>query len=354
MSSIARMTAVVLVASWAGAFPASAAAQIASVVRPPTVARAPRVVAPPSDTAQVRHPTTQLTGLTAWVDSAVTANDSGTASGVGRRESGVGTSVPNAAPARHVTAVRSASSTSARFQNGGRAPDTASLLPAIVLVGVLALGAGVGLGLRAFRVVGVALIGVAGVTYGVGLWTQRAAREALAAAVDGARVERRAEAEALRATASGGDVSNNIAMGAPVARLVMPTIGEDDVVLEGVDPYELNGGPGHLPGSALPGETGNAVISAHRDRHFRHLDRLQVGDTVLTYVDGQESVWRVATRQVVSAATPALFSTAAATLTLTTCWPVRDLGPAPDRLIVSAIQVTRHRIKGLLNSGVPE
>ena len=353
MSSIARMTAVVLVASWAGAFRTTAAAQIASVVRPPTVARAPRVVAPLSDTAQVRHPTTQLTDLTAWVDSAVTAQ-SGTASGVGSRESGVGNAAPNAAPVRHATSASPVRGASARFQNGARAPDTASLLPAIVLVGVVALGAGVALGLRALRVVGVALIGVAGVTYGVGLWTQHVAREALAAAEDGARVERRAESEALRATASGGDVSNNIAMGAPVARLVMPTIGEDDVVLEGVDPYDLNGGPGHLPGSALPGETGNAVISAHRDRHFRHLDRLQVGDTVLTYVDGQESIWRVATRQVVSAATPALFSTAAATLTLTTCWPVRDLGPAPDRLIVSAIQVTRHRIKGLLNSGVPE
>jgi sortase (surface protein transpeptidase) len=33
---------------------------------------------------------------------------------------------------------------------------------------------------------------------------------------------------------------------------------------------------------------------------------------------------------------PALFHTRDATLTLTTCWPIRYLGPAPDRLIITA------------------
>jgi sortase (surface protein transpeptidase) len=33
---------------------------------------------------------------------------------------------------------------------------------------------------------------------------------------------------------------------------------------------------------------------------------------------------------------PALFRTRDATLTLTTCWPIRYLGPAPDRLIITA------------------
>jgi sortase A len=123
----------------------------------------------------------------------------------------------------------------------------------------------------------------------------------------------------------------------------MPTLGEDDIVLEGVGAYELNGGPGHLPGTPLPGEAGNSVISAHRDRHFRNLDRLAVGDTVLTTVNGVESVWRVASRRVVPAATPALVPTASATLTLTTCWPIRPLGPAPDRLIVSATRIGTRR-----------
>jgi sortase A len=201
------------------------------------------------------------------------------------------------------------------------------------------------------------LLVFAGVSYAVGSWMQHDAREAWASAAAATRTERQAEAttsSVASGSIAGTASSNNPAAGAPVARLVMPTLGEDDIVLEGIGAYELNGGPGHLPGTPLPGEAGNSIIAGHRDRHFRHLDRLQVGDTVLTTVDGVESVWRVASRRVVPAAAPALFKTTEARLTLTTCWPVRPLGPAPDRLIVSAIQVTRHRIKGLLNSGVPE
>jgi sortase A len=209
---------------------------------------------------------------------------------------------------------------------------------------------------RVLSVVGLALLVIAGASYGVGAWMQYDARQAWLAASAAQRTERQSESVASVAT---GEIartasSTNTSAGTPVARLVMPTLGEDDIVLEGVGAYELNGGPGHLPGTPLPGEAGNSVIAAHRDRHFRNLDRLAVGDTVLTTVNGVESVWRVASRRVVPAATPALVPTAAATLTLTTCWPIRPLGPAPDRLIVSAIQVTRHRIKGLLNSGVPE
>ena len=46
--------------------------------------------------------------------------------------------------------------------------------------------------------------------------------------------------------------------GVPVAHLVIPRLGVDEIVLEGVDADVLNAGPGHLPGSAFPGERGNA------------------------------------------------------------------------------------------------
>jgi sortase A len=196
---------------------------------------------------------------------------------------------------------------------------------------------------RVLTGVGVALLVAVGVAYGIGMWVQHEARAAWDAGAVGARVEQQAESDAA-ATLAGAGVSN-LTLGQPVARLVMPSLGEDDIVFEGVDAVQLNGGPGHLPGSPLPGEAGNAVISAHRDRHFRHLDRLQVGDTVLTDVGGVESVWRVVARRVVPASAPALFATTDATLTLTTCWPVRALGPAPDRLIVRATRVSR-RVMG--------
>jgi LPXTG-site transpeptidase (sortase) family protein len=138
-----------------------------------------------------------------------------------------------------------------------------------------------------------------------------------------------------RADAVHSGLSGKLVAGAPVARVIAPKIGLDAIVLEGVSDLELNGGPGHFPGSALPGDPGNAVISAHRDRHFNHLDGLQVGDTVVTETDTRRTTWVVANRRVIDKNAPALFRTSDATLTLTTCWPMRYVGSAPDRLIVT-------------------
>ena len=128
--------------------------------------------------------------------------------------------------------------------------------------------------------------------------------------------------------------------GAPVARLLIPRIGLDEVVVEGVEDRWLNAGPGHLPGTPLPGDTGNAVISAHRDRHFRTLDEVKVGDVIETQSRHHTVSWVVRDIKVVHAAAPAIFSSVEPVLTLTTCWPVRYLGSAPDRLLITAVPQT--------------
>lgn len=125
--------------------------------------------------------------------------------------------------------------------------------------------------------------------------------------------------------------------GSPVARLVIPAVGLDDIVLEGVDDRTLNGGPGHLPGSPLPGDRGNAILSAHRDRHFRKLGALTIGDTIVTYTGHDSVQWRISSRKVVSRWAPVLHSSRVPLLTLTTCWPIGYLGGAPDRLILHAV-----------------
>lgn len=177
---------------------------------------------------------------------------------------------------------------------------------------------------------GIALTGYSGSAYARGWLAQERAR----AAWD-ARVARLAVEQGRRA-GEGLDVTDP-ATGSPVARLVIPAIGLDDIVLEGVDDRTLNGGPGHLPGSAIPGDSGNAIVSAHRDRHFRKLGELRVGDRIVTY-SGQDSVeWRISGRKVVSKWAPVLRSSRAPLLTLTTCWPIGYLGGAPDRLILHAV-----------------
>jgi sortase A len=126
--------------------------------------------------------------------------------------------------------------------------------------------------------------------------------------------------------------------GQPVARLEIPSIELDEIIVEGVGD-ELRAGPGHMPGTAWPGQRGNAVVSAHRDRHFRRLGELSVGDTVVTETIAGRTSWVVIGRRVVTAEARAIFPTTEPTLTLTTCWPIRFFGPAPDRLLIEAVAV---------------
>jgi LPXTG-site transpeptidase (sortase) family protein len=179
--------------------------------------------------------------------------------------------------------------------------------------------------------VGGATLAFAGGRYRIGTWRQEEAR----------RQWEEAEARAVVALANhtasiDGRYAAPIVESAPVARLVIPRLGLDEIVLEGVDADALNAGPGHLPGSALPGERGNTVISAHRDRHFARLGQVRVGDTVITETGARQLRWVVVATRVIDADGPALFRTKDATLTLTTCWPIRYFGTAPERLLVTA------------------
>lgn len=125
--------------------------------------------------------------------------------------------------------------------------------------------------------------------------------------------------------------------GAPVARLVIPSIDLDEIVLEGTD--ELNAGPGHVSGTAFPGELGNAIISGERDRHFNHLDAVNAGDTVVTESGLGRDTWIVVSKRIVERDDRVATRTSDTTLTLTTSWPIRYVGPAPERLIVTATRV---------------
>ena len=177
---------------------------------------------------------------------------------------------------------------------------------------------------------GGACVAYAGGQYAIGEVQRQSARRAWE------EQEAREIVSLARGTAGVTYRSRELLPGAPVARLLIPRLQLDEIVLEGVDGAELNAGPGHLTGSAFPGERGNSVISAHRDRHFARLGSLQLGDTIVTETGSSETKWVVVSRRVIDADAPALFRTPDATLTLTTCWPIRYLGSAPDRLIVTA------------------
>lgn len=181
-------------------------------------------------------------------------------------------------------------------------------------------------------IAGAVLVGHAGLRYATGAYRADLARQQW----DAQQARSAVAAARQRVANSLAFASRSVAIGTPVARLRIPRIGLDEIVIEGVGDDELNAGPGHLPGSALPGMRGNSVISAHRDRHFSHLDALQLGDTIRTETGQSTGVWVIVGRRIIDRSAPALFQSAKPVLTLTTCWPVRYFGSAPDRLILTA------------------
>lgn len=71
--------------------------------------------------------------------------------------------------------------------------------------------------------------------------------------------------------------------GAPVARIEIPAIGVDEIVVNGVSVSDLRKGPGHYPDSPGFGEPGNAAIAGHRTTYgqpFHDLDLLEDGDRI--------------------------------------------------------------------------
>jgi sortase A len=71
--------------------------------------------------------------------------------------------------------------------------------------------------------------------------------------------------------------------GQPIAQLIIPKIGVEEVVVQDTTPELLKGGPGHFLNTPLPGHPGNVVIAARRVTYggvFRHLGQLGEGDHI--------------------------------------------------------------------------
>lgn len=120
-------------------------------------------------------------------------------------------------------------------------------------------------------------------------------------------------------------------------RISFPRLGEELRVSPTATDKDLLHGPGHLSGTAEPGEHGNMVIAGHRDTHFRLLKDIRKGDEIIIDRGWHEYRYRViATIVVRPTQTRALAPSSAPLLTLVTCYPFYYVGPAPKRFIVRA------------------
>lgn len=143
------------------------------------------------------------------------------------------------------------------------------------------------------------------------------------------------------------DLLKPIPIGAGVAVLRIPRFGRDwaKVVVEGVNMRDLRKGPGHYPGTALPGQVGNFVVSGHRTTYgapFNRVGELKPGDAVVVETRDSWYTYRITSSEIVRPTAVEVTypvprqrdaKPTKALLTLTSCHPKYS---AKERIIVYA------------------
>lgn len=124
----------------------------------------------------------------------------------------------------------------------------------------------------------------------------------------------------------------------PVARLTVPRLAVDQIVLAGASGRTLAFGPALSPAGAAPGADGTAVLSGHRDTHFAFLRQLVAGDRLWLDTPQARIAYVVEGTAVVDARRARLATAGAgARLVLVTCWPFDAVGAnGPWRYVVEA------------------
>jgi len=130
-----------------------------------------------------------------------------------------------------------------------------------------------------------------------------------------------------------------VELGQALGFIEIPEISLDLVFVAGVGKQELKLGPGHYPGTPLPGQFGNAAIAGHRTTYgapFNNLDLLKAGDEIVVSYPSATYVYLVSSTTIVTPDDVSVISTkdsSRGVLTLTTCHPK---GSAAQRLIITA------------------
>jgi sortase A len=91
--------------------------------------------------------------------------------------------------------------------------------------------------------------------------------------------------------------------GDPLGRIAIPRIGVSAVFVEGTAGGDLRNGPGHYPGTPLPGESGTVGIAGHRTTYgawFRRVDRLRTNDTITLTMPYGRFTYRVERTRIVA------------------------------------------------------
>ncbi len=116
--------------------------------------------------------------------------------------------------------------------------------------------------------------------------------------------------------------AREVPVGAALGQLVIPRLRAGFEVVQGTDAASLEKGPGHYPGTALPGLGRTVAIAGHRTTYlapFRNLDALRPGNLLVLRMPYGRFTYVVQYRRIVPP---------------TAVWVTRDAGY--DRLVLSA------------------
>ncbi|MTB22539.1 MAG: sortase [Actinobacteria bacterium] len=137
------------------------------------------------------------------------------------------------------------------------------------------------------------------------------------------------------------------AIGSAIGILEVGSLGVQTVAVEGADSATTRVGPGHVPGTAAPGQPGNSVIVGRRTMFggpFGDLSSMQIGDEiVVTTTQGQTlyQVTDVGAAELTSEATPSSAPVVAApttTSTTTTVAPAEAAAPADAPVVTATLE----------------
>jgi sortase A len=90
--------------------------------------------------------------------------------------------------------------------------------------------------------------------------------------------------------------------GDAVGKILIDRIGLESVIVEGTDAGDLRAGPGHYPGTPLPGQRGTVGVAGHRTTYgapFRKINQVKPGDEVVVVMPYGRFAYRVERTRIV-------------------------------------------------------
>lgn len=125
-----------------------------------------------------------------------------------------------------------------------------------------------------------------------------------------------------------------------IGMLQIPKLEAELPIIEGTDEEMLERGVGHYSGTAFPMDNEQILLSGHRDTVFRDFDKLSVGDHFIVKLPYGTFEYEIKSTDIVDKDdTSVIRSMGTEALVVSTCYPFRFVGNAPERYIFYAYPV---------------